>query len=68
MRVSEPAICEPESCPEETERSRLRADVRRAVKELYASWVNDDRPEDLKRQELAAWDLIEKVEDLLGKE
>lgn len=66
--IGEPKVCKPEPCPETDERSKNRGKVRRAVQELYSSWVNDDRPKDLERQELAAWALIDAVEDLLGKE
>lgn len=68
IEVSEPKL--PDQiieCRDENQ-ARLREAVQVAVKELYDSWFVNDTPRALERQEIAAWDLIEKIEDLLGKE
>lgn len=46
----------------------LRTVVVHAMSRLLRSWNTVGTPEDLRERELAAWDLIETVENLLGKE
>lgn len=52
------------SDPEDIAEAEAKKAVRGAYARLQNSWSSDD----LDEQEAAAWNLIDKVEDLLGKE